>query len=265
MLRHWRHRRRMSQLQLASDAEVSTRHLSCVETGKARPSREMVLVLASALEVPLRERNTLLKAAGHSAAYRQTDLADPEMDQVRAALTFLLAQQEPYGAAVVDRLWNPLMMNDPMRMIGTWLFGGSRPHTGDHAPNLLVQLFSDDGFRPFLTNWKAVARSTLDRVYRDAMAEGDEELLVLHEQLCAMPGVPSDWRRPDLTSAPPILIPVELHKDGIELSLFTTITTLGTPMDVTLSELRIESYFPADAQTDVAIRQLAAALGGAAA
>lgn len=250
LLRHWRTHRRMSQLDLAHEAEVSTRHLSFLENGKAKPSREMVLVLSSALEVPLRERNTLLRAAGFAPAYRETDLDAPEMAPVRRALDFLLAKQEPYGAVVVDRTWNVLMGNTPFRTLGAWL--GVDPDATER--NLLVQTFSEDGLKPFIENWDDVARSILDRAHREAV--DDAEAAELFERLASMPGVPSDWRVADWGRAPDLLIPVVLCKDGLRLAFYTTVTRLGSPIDVTASELRIESYYPADAATERAVAML---------
>ncbi len=250
LIRHWRKRRRMSQLDLATDAEVSTRHLSFLETGRSAPSREMVLVLGSALEIPLRGRNTLLRAAGFAPAYRHTDLEAPEMAQVRSALEFVLKKSEPYGAVVVNNTWDVLMMNEPLCALSIWLTG----EPPKLPSNLLKNTFDPDGLKPFIKNWEDVARTTLDRLHREAMHHADVE--ELYEELLAMPGVPQDWRHVDWSRSPSLLIPVTLAKDGLELSFFTTITRLGAPIDVTASELAIESYYPADEQTEAAIRMI---------
>ncbi len=255
LLRHWRTHRRLSQLDLAQDAEVSTRHLSFLENGKAKPSREMVLVLASALEVPLRERNTLLRAAGFAPAYRQTDLDAPEMAPVRRALDFLLKKQEPYGAVVVDRTWNVLMGNAPFQALGQWL--GVDPQATER--NLLIQTFSEHGLKPHIENWDDVARSVLDRAHRESV--DDPEAAELFERLASMPGVPADWRLADWGRAPDLLIPVVLQKDGLRLAFYTTVTRLGSPIDVTASELRIESYYPADDATEQAVGMLMGGTG----
>jgi transcriptional regulator with XRE-family HTH domain len=247
LVRHWREHRRMSQADLSVAAEVSTRHLSCLERGVARPSREMVLVLASALEVPLRERNTLLRAAGFAPAYRQTELGAPEMAEIRHALELMLANHAPHGAVVVDRTWNVVLANRPWRRVFGTLGGGDGP------VNLLRATFDPNGLKPHLSNWEEVARGTLERVRREALTDGDPELQALYEELLAMPGVPPSLRRPSW-EAPPLVLPVRLRVGDAELSLFTTIATLGTPTDVTLSELRIEQYHPADAATDAWVR-----------
>jgi transcriptional regulator with XRE-family HTH domain len=244
LLRHWRERRRLSQAELAELAEVSARHLSCLERGRARPSRPMVLVLASALDVPLRERNTLLRAAGFAPAYRETDLGAPEMAQVRLALELMLHNHEPHGAVVLDRTWNVLMANRPWRTIFESMMG---PRA--EPVNLLKLTFDPGGLKPLLLNWEEVAKATLERVRREAATEGDDELHALYEELCAMPGVPDSVLRSDWSSPPPLVIPVKIGLPGVQLSLFTTLTTLGTPTDVTLSELRIEAYHPADEAT----------------
>jgi transcriptional regulator with XRE-family HTH domain len=252
LVRHWRTQRRLSQADLADQAEVSARHLSCIERGRARPSREMVLVLASALDVPLRERNTLLRAAGFAPAYRETDLGHPQMAQVRHALDLVLTNHEPYAAVVVDRAWDVLLTNGPWRMVASMLLGGA-----DGAPNLLRATFDPAGLRPYIVNWEEVARATLERVRREALVEGDEALLALYRDL--QDAAPRDLLRDDWAEPPALMIPVRLRVGDVVLSLFTTLTTLGTPTDVTLSELRIEQYFPADAETDRWIRALWAA------
>lgn len=251
MVRHWRRTRRLSQLDLAEQAEVSTRHLSFIETGRSKPSREMVLVLASALEIPLRERNSLLQAAGFAPAYTETDLGAPEMAQVRQALELILAQ--PIGAVVFDRSGTTLMINEPIRALGLWLLG---PDVSFEGTNMVRSIFDEDGLKPYIVNWEDVAKATLVRLRREAFAEADERLSLLHDRLVAMPGVPSELGKPDWESVPPLLIPLVLEKDGLRLSWFTTLTTLGTPTDITLSELRIEQYYPADEATRQAMTAL---------
>lgn len=245
LLRHWRTKRRLSQQQLAFDAEVSPRHLSCLETGKSKPSREMVLVLTSALDMPLRERNAVLQAAGFAPAYRQTDLDDPRMASVRQALDFLLEQSEPYGAVVVDRLWNVVKMNRALQTLSRVFLG-----TDTHADNLLQYTFTT--MRPYIVNFEEVAQATLHRVRREAVQTGDDELHAQYEALAAL--VPDTSSRDDWDNHPSLLLPVSFQKGPVRLDFFTTLTTLGTPQDVTLSELRIESYFPANPETDALVR-----------
>lgn len=248
LVRHWRTRRRWSQADLADQAEVSTRHLSCIERGRAQPSRQMVLVLASALDVPLRERNTLLRAAGFAPAYHETDLDAPQMAQVRLALELMLKNHEPFAAVVLDRQWNVLLANGPWRRVVEMLLG-----PGGGPDNLVRATFDPRGLRPFVANWEEVARSLLDRVRREALTDGDDGLMSLYDELAPAlgPAPPHDWSRP-----PDLVIPVRLRVGDAVLSLFTTMTTLGTPTDVTLSELRIEQYHPADDATERWIRAL---------
>ncbi|MCO4746418.1 MAG: helix-turn-helix transcriptional regulator [Proteobacteria bacterium] len=241
LLRHWRQRRRMSQQALSADAEVSPRHLSCVETGKARPSREMVLVLCSALEVPLRERNVLLGAAGFAPAYRETALADPELASIRELLTQMLQRHNPYPAVVIDGQWNQLMANEASDRLNQVLFPVPPPDN-----NILASLFDPSGLRPRVRNFESVARMLLARVNRDATL--DDRSRALLERLRAFPDLPEDFAKPIL-DIPELVVPIELEVPGAVLRLLSTITTLGTAMDITLQELRIESYYPADRET----------------
>lgn len=252
MVRYWRTARRMSQAELADGAEISTRHLSCVECGKSKPSREMVLVLASALDVPLRERNLMLASAGYVAVYRETDFADPALAHVRAALDALLRGLEPNGAVVVDRMWNVLTTNDAWSRVVQWLLGGPMPKRW----NLLRATFDPAGLRRFLVNWDAVAAYTLHRVEREARATGDRDGMALRDELLAMPGVDPAWGRVDWRIPGELLLPLHLEKDGVSLQVFTTLTTFGTPLDVTVSELRVECYFPADDATRAVVEAL---------
>jgi transcriptional regulator with XRE-family HTH domain len=255
LLRRWRTTRRVSQLDLALDADVSSRHLSFVETGRSQPSREMVLRLADALEVPLRERNTLLLAAGYAPVYRETALGAPELKQAYEAMQFILAQQEPYPAIVVDRHWNLLLANTATgRFLGFFL-----PALPAGPSNAMRLLFHPAGLRPFIENWEDVAAHMIERVHRDATAmPGDEATRALLDELLAYPGVPARWRTPQMDRAPAPFVSIVYRKDDLRLSVFSTITTFGTPQDVTLQELRIESFFPADGTTRAALSALAA-------
>ena len=256
LIREWRQQRRMTQAELAEDAEISTRHLSCVENGKARPSREMVLVLCSALDMPLRQRNTVLEAAGFAPAYDHRDFDAPDYDAVRQGLTFLLERMEPFGAVIVDRSWNVVLWNRPMATMATWLLGADPETLARTQSNLLRSTFDPDGLRPYIVNWEDIAVHTLNALHRDALHTGSAAVARLRDELAAAPGVPP-WkhREPEET----VVLPMRIAKDGIELAFFTTLATLGTAADVTLSELRIESYFPADATTTANLQLLAGA------
>ena len=254
LLRRWRSVRHVSQLDLSLDAEISTRHLSCVETGRAQPSREMVLRLAEALHVPLRERNALLLAAGYAPLYRQTGLDAPEMEAVRYAVELFTAQLEPNPVLVLDRYWNILRMNAGAKRI-LELFPGCDSVTPLNGPRLV---FHPKGLRPIIENWEPVAAHIIRRVHREvADNPSDETLRRLLEELLGYPGVPSRWRMLDLDgSAPPFLTLNYRWKDST-LRWFSTLTTLGTPLDVALQELRIETLFPADEATRALVNRLA--------
>lgn len=242
LLRGWRRSRRLTQEQLALEAEVSTRHLSCIETGKATPSREMLLLLAGVLDLPLRERNALLSAAGYAPAYRQTPFDAPEMAPVRKAASFLLERHEPYGAVVVDSAWNLLMANSAAGRLFAPLLGSASPPS-----NLLELLLAPGPVRTLILNWEEVVQATLHRTRWEAAAQGPEgpaaEILA---KVLALPGLPEG--APALEGQ--LLLPLVLKLGPERLRFFTTVTTLGTPADVTAQELRIEAWFPADEATE---------------
>ncbi|HUG37256.1 MAG TPA: helix-turn-helix transcriptional regulator [Candidatus Limnocylindrales bacterium] len=261
LLRRWRTARRMSQLDLALAAEVSARHLSFLETGRARPSRQMLLVLGSVLDLPLRERNALLRAAGFSGAYPETPLDEPRMAAMRGALELILRQHEPFGAVAMDRHWNVVMMNAAYARFARALLGASLPPFAvlpEPRPNAMRLLFDPRGFRPHVVNWNEVARELLARVQREALWSGDPGTKALLADLLAAPAVPADWREPDVESAPSLVVPVALRLGAVTVRFFTTLTTLGAPQDITLQELRIESFHAANEETERVMR----AMGG---
>jgi transcriptional regulator with XRE-family HTH domain len=256
LLRQWRAQRGLSQLDLSGEAGISARHLSFVETGRAQPSREMVLLLSRALDVPLRDRNDLLIAAGYAPIYRQTDLAAPAMAQVRRALDFILRQQEPYPALVLDRHWNVLAVNEgTTRVQAHFLDPAAVAALG--PPNAMRLMFHPHAFRPFIANWEATAASLIQWLHRDAVGgTGDARTRALLDELLSYPDVPRQWRRLDLDVSTAPFLPIEFSRGDVTLCYFTTLTSLGTPHDITLQELRIESFFPADDVTEEATRQL---------
>ena len=256
LLRQWRAQRGLSQLDLSVEAGVSSRHLSFVETGRAQPSREMVLLLARTLDVPLRDRNDLLVAAGYAPVYRRTDLEAPPMAHVRRAVDFILRQQEPYPALVLDRHWNVLKVNEgSARVQAHFLDATAVAKLG--PPNAMRLMFHPDGFRPFIANWEATAASLIQWLHRDAVSGfGDAETRALLDELLAYPDVPRHWRRLDLDASTTPVLPIEFSRDDVTLRYFTTLTSLGTPHDITLQELRIESFFPADEATEAVTRRL---------
>jgi len=252
LLREWRAARRMSQLALALEAGTSSRHLSYVETGKAQPSREMVSRLARALGMPLRERNALLLAAGYAPEYTESALDAPELAQVRRAVEFILAHQEPYPAFVLNRRWDVLLANDAAARIATHLIGGTR-HT-----NMVRQFFDPADMRAAVVNWEEVAGDLVKHLHDEvAAAPSDSRARTLLDEVLAYPDVPVRWRERELSSPPPPLLTVVFRGPGRELRFFSAITTFGTPRDVTLDDLRIECAFPADEATAEVCRTLA--------
>jgi transcriptional regulator with XRE-family HTH domain len=242
-LRLWRQRRGWSQLDFAGRAGISQRHLSFLELARASPSRDMVMRLAAALDVPLREHNALLVAAGFAPVWRETDLGAPELAQVDEALNYIMAQQEPFPAAVVDRRWKLLKANDGAVRLVEFLVGPVSPGT---EINLADALVAPDVLRPYLINWAEVVRYFIRSVEADAAADGTAETAALLERLLGYEGVRSVVDAPfDERAVAPVL-PMHFRKNDVSLRLFTTIATLGTPQDVTLQELRIECFFPMD-------------------
>lgn len=246
LLKEWRRVRRKSQLTVALEAEVSPRHLSFVESGRSVPSRDMVQTLAEALDVPLRERNALLVAAGYAPLYPERALASSDLIQVRRALTRLLDHQEPYPAVVLDRQWNVLETN----RAAPKLFA----HFADLAAlpgprNLLRSMFDPSGLRPWIANWDAVAQTLVQRVFREAVAGiPDPRVLSLLEDLRAYPGSPAPG--PQATTGDLPFHPVQFQKGVLSLSFFSMVTTVGAPLDITAQELRIEAFFPSDDETE---------------
>lgn len=257
-LRWWRQQRGLSQLELAGRADISQRHLSFMELERAAPSRDMVMRLADALDVPLRQHNALLLAAGFAPVWRETDLAAPELTQVSSALDYILAQQEPFPAVAVDRRWNLLRSNSGAVRLVEFLVGPLAPGT---AVNLADALVAPDVLRPFLVNWAEIVRYFIRSVEADAAADGTPETTALLERLLAYEGVRSAMRAPAPDSAIGPVLPMHFRKGDTSLQLFTTIATLGTPQDVTLQELRIECFFPMDDGTAATLRAWAPKAG----
>jgi transcriptional regulator with XRE-family HTH domain len=253
MLREWRQRRRLSQFDLALEAGVSARHVSFVETGRARPSAEMVLHLAERLEVPLRDRNHLLLAAGYAPAFAQRELDAPEMGPVREAIEQVLRGHEPYPALVVDRHWGLVSAN---RALGG-LLGGVSGHLLEPPVNVLRLSLHPDGLAPRILNLPEWRGHLLERLARDAVSSGDPALATLHDELAAYPS-----HGPAASVDPAfgdIAVPLRLRQGDDELTFISTKTTFGTAVDVTVAELSIESFFPADEETARALRALAGA------
>jgi transcriptional regulator with XRE-family HTH domain len=253
LLREWRKRRRRTQLDLALDAGISARHLSFVETGRSRPSPEMVLLLAEQLEVPVRERNQLLLAAGHAPAIPEHSIGDPELAAVREALDLILTAQEPYPAVVVDRGWNLVAANSAMAALAAWV----DPALLQPPVNVMRVGLHPRGLAHWTINLGEVRAYFLGRLARQVAITGDTDLAALLEEVTGYPGE----RDPDPageTAARNIITPLMRMRspDGDELSLFATVATFGTATEVTTSELSIELTFPADAATAETLQKL---------
>ncbi len=246
MLRTWRQRRSLSQLELALNAAVSARHVSFVETGRSRPSREMVIRLAEELEVPLRERNALLLAAGYAPLYPERPLDSPEMATVRQALDRFLRAHEPYPAVVVDRYHELVAANDALDL----LLEGVAPDLLQPPANGMRIALHPRGMAPRTLNFAEWSAHLLQRVRREAQITGDPRLTALYEELAGYPGVEVAPAHREIQSTD-ILLPLRLRDtDGKgELAFFTTLSTFGTAADITLSELAIEAFYPANART----------------
>ena len=256
LLRRWRESRHLSQLDLALEAEVSARHVSFLETGRALPSREMLLTLSNVLDVPLRERNVLLQAAGFAPVYRETSLDDPRLAHVRAALELILRQHEPRSALAFDRHWDIVMVNAAFIRFLTAVLGhepaGLSPLVTTKQPrlNLLELVFDPEGTRRAIVNWEPVAKALLNEAYRSAAWACDQKMRDRIAKILTYPGVPARWREPDLDTPNALILPFELNLDGRIARMFSTVTTLGRPQDVTLQELHIEAFYPADAESE---------------
>jgi transcriptional regulator with XRE-family HTH domain len=249
LLRSWRDARRLSQLELSLEAEVSTRHLSFVETGRARPSREMIVRLAQHLDVPLRERNELLLAAGYAPAYAESEMDDERMRTVRAAVRQVLAGHEPYPALVVDRHWELLDANAAVGL----LLEGVDPTQLEPPVNVLRLALHPGGVAPRIANLGEWRAHLLARLRRQVLATHDPQLTTLLEELR---GYPCDQPVPAVEMPGPgeIVVPLRLrHGDG-ELRFMSIVSTFGTPLDITVQELAIEAFFPADAATAEVLR-----------
>lgn len=256
-LREWRQRRRLSQLDLALDAEISTRHLSFLETGRAQPSRDMVLRLADQLDIPLRERNVILVAAGFAPVFPQRSLDDPALAAARRTVDIILAGHEPHPALAVDRHWNLVSAN---RMIAP-LMAGADPELLKPPLNVLRLSFHPRGLSTQIANLHEWRAHILDRLRREAELTADPQLNDLLTELKAYPIPAGQPTRKAGDEYGGVAIPLLLDTPGGRLSFFTTTTVFGTPVDVTLQELTLETFFPADAATAKAMQALAASLG----
>jgi transcriptional regulator with XRE-family HTH domain len=262
LLKQWRDRRSLSQLDLALIGQVSQRHISFLESGRAKPSQQMVLQLATVLEIPLRQQNLMLSVAGFAPIHTETDLSAPEMISISKALDFILRQQEPYPAIVIDRYWNLLRSNqgatrllnifiDPDKLQALFCIDGKI--------NLMRVTFDPQGLRPFIANWEELAGYLLQRVHREANSSIEsEQSALLFDELISYPGASDLWNTSSRlqsvsggeSTQNDLILTTHLKKHDLDLRFFATIATLGTPYDITLQEIRIECLFPADEVTE---------------
>ncbi|TQS42511.1 helix-turn-helix domain-containing protein [Cryptosporangium phraense] len=247
LLREWRERRRLSQLELSSQAAISTRHLSFVETGRSRPTPEMLMKITEHLDVPLRERNQILLAGGYAPRYPQHGLDEPELANVRAALRAVLTGHEPHPAVLINRWWELLEANDAI----TFLMTDVDPALLEPPVNVLRLSLHPDGLAPRIANLGQWRAHLLGQVRRRAVQTGDAKLAALHEELVAYPGGTGPALAPT-----DVVLPLRLRHEGGELSFFSIAATVETAADVTVDELVIESFFPADAGTAERLREL---------
>ncbi|MGH7881796.1 MAG: helix-turn-helix domain-containing protein [Candidatus Dormibacteraceae bacterium] len=244
LLRDWRQRRRLSQLELSLDSEISARHLSFMETGRSKPSRDMVARLAETLEVPLRERNLLLLAAGYAPLYTERPLESEQMEPVRSVLDHFLRAHEPYPALVVDRHHNLLAANDALGAI----IEGCAPELLEPPANTIRIALHPEGMAPRTVNFGEWSAHVITRLRREVTITRDPVLEMLHAEVTAYPGVQSEFPAAG-AEAREIFVPLRLREGERQLAFISTISTFGTAVDITLSELAIEAFYPANAET----------------
>jgi transcriptional regulator with XRE-family HTH domain len=258
LVKDWRHRRNLSQMDLALKVYVSTRHLSFVETGRSGPSPELLLAIAGALDVPLRQRNALLLAGGYAPRFTERPLDDPAMAPVRRSIQRMLDAHDPYPGVVIDRAWNVVVAN----RAALALVAGLPPALSGPPLNVYRACLHPDGLAASTVDFAPWADYLLGQLHRAILLTGDERLVAIEAEVRVYPNVAVLGDRPQRApewDEPPLLVPLTLRRDGGTLSLFTTLTTFGTPRDVTLEELSIELFFPADDRTEEILRRPAGA------
>ena len=247
LLRHWRDVRGRSQIDLSLDSGISQKHISQVESGRSVPSRQILIDIADALDVPLRERNSLLLAAGYAPMYAEGSWDSEEMQSITRVLKRMLHQNEPYPAVAMDRSWNVFMANEAAPKFFNRFFDMS---ARKGPRNMLHLVFDPEGMRPFVVDWPVVARSLIQRVYRESVGRVvDDKTRELLNALLAYPDVESEWQVPKASSTLPV-IPLSFAKDGRVLNYYSMVTTVGTPLTLSAQELRIECLCPADDATE---------------
>lgn len=253
LLSEYRKRSRLSQLELSLLADVSSRHISFIETGRTSPSRAMILRLADVLDLPHKDSNLLLHSGGYSAAYTELDLQAEDMQPVREALQMILDNHDPYPALVMDGSWNMLMANKTQQMMTAQIADadGALP-----TNNILEAVFRQDCYRPFIENWDELASHTLRRLRKQVLAFGKPSDDALYTRLMEM-SPPDNWQQPDDSPSDGPMVTVNLNLGGQSLKMFSTLSQFGTALDAGMEELLIESYFPADEQSKAFFEQFA--------
>ncbi len=263
LLRGWRDRRKSSQLNLALEAGVSQRHLSFLESGRAKPSRDMVLQLSDVLDVPLRDRNALLHAAGFAPVFQQRSLDNEEMQAVKKALEMTLSHHEPYPAIVMNSHWDILMQNEAAtKFIGLLGDSASLWQTVDPggSHNAMRLVFHQQGLQPLIKNWEQVATFLLCRMQKEVAADPTHhQLAALLEELCGYANLPPDWRNQAWSNIPPPIMTMELEFNGRNLNIFSMLSSFGTALDITAATLCVETFFPADENSSLLFKQLSLA------
>ena len=246
LLKDWRKTRGLSQMQLGLEADISSKHLSFLENGRAQPSREMIVKLTNSLNIPLSERNILFSAAGFAEAYSRMDIDQPAMQPVKQALMIMLENHMPYPAVVFDWDWNILLANQAQQAL-TELVCNIQPNF-PQTPNILELVFDPNGFRPFIENWDELASLILQRLHREKIMYQDRQSKRL-DKLLTYPDIPKNWQSESFTAPAKPMVDVKLRLGDLQLTLFSTIATFGTAIDITMQELMIEQYFPLDDAT----------------
>lgn len=255
LLKHWRQVRRLTQLELAGEAEISARHLCFLETGRSCPSRDMVEQLGTALDLPLAERNQLHVAAGFVPPYADDDLDAQGLHPVRQALEFILSRHEPYPAIVIDGGWDIRMRNAASRRV-LKVFHAAYRMPPEIVQNAMHVVFHPRGLRPFIANWEAFAGQMIQLLHREA-AQCNMSARSLLDEILRYPGIPTDWRRPSRPASTSPMLTMQLAMGDLRLAFFSTFTTFAMPADASLQKLKIEGFYPADETTERHVRAIA--------
>ncbi len=260
LLKYWRKQRNFSQLDLGLASDVSQRHISFLESGRANPSQEMILQLATVLDIPLREQNIMLTTAGFPPIYSESDLSSPEFEPIRKALDFIMLSQAQFPVLVMDRYWNLIQTNSASQQLINWLIDSQdlqKFFCIDGKINMMRLMLHPQGLKPFVVNWEEIGGNLIKRAYREALANGNnEQPKKLYQEILTYPDVPQLWKLSNSHTWQIPLLTLNLLKDGLNLNFFSAIATLGTPHDIMLQELRIETLFAVDEVTQKNLTKL---------